>query len=450
MPNLRLRVRELAGGKENDRGSTTSGGTVLGARSLGQWSLAATMMMVGVMVACGAEEGEEAGNGWTSAVDTIDSRVQVLNIPPGAGPTATLVAEEELRIGTVSGTGPTSFGRIRSVAVLPDGRLAVADAQAEEVRLFDPQGIHLRTLGGEGAGPGELSGMQGVHVDHEGLLRVAEQGNSRLSVFHPDSGFVTSYPLRLFSSSFAGPWEAAMDSAGRTFVASSGQYGEGRFWSMLRVYDASMSQIDSTPYYDYTDDARGDEDPPGAWQVNLDRGRMFAPVPFYSRPHQVLTSTGQFWSSAPGATQLEVYRWQATGDTSLVLLSERQPHPVTSSERDSAMEEVRTRLSERVPGDLPSFDPSRVPATKPPVYDLSLDDQGYLWVRVSDPALDSTVYDVFTREGRHAETVALPFRIDMWVPPVVRGDTLWAVVTDDLDVQHVVRARLREVVSPDA
>lgn len=59
--------------------------------------------------------------------------------------------------------------------MLPDGRFAVADAQAEEVRIFDPDGRHLRTFGGKGAGPGELQGMQGVHLDHEGMLRVAER-----------------------------------------------------------------------------------------------------------------------------------------------------------------------------------------------------------------------------------------------------------------------------------
>jgi hypothetical protein len=38
--------------------------------------------------------------------------------------------------------------------------------------------------------------------------------------------------------------------------------------------------------------------------------------------------------------------------------------------------------------------------------------------------------------------VVVPARVDRWIPPVVHGDVLWAVVTDDLDVQHVMRARL--------
>jgi hypothetical protein len=145
--------------------------------------------------ACGGETGKSA---WTIATDTTDGVLRVVITPPESGPVPTLVAQDELRVGMVEGGGPESFGMIRAIAVLPDGRFAVADGQAEEVRLFGPDGKHLRTFGGKGAGPGELHGMQGVHVDHEGLLRVAEQANARLSVFHPDSGYVTSYPLATF------------------------------------------------------------------------------------------------------------------------------------------------------------------------------------------------------------------------------------------------------------
>lgn len=385
--------------------------------------------------------GEDGDTGWTVAVDTVNGTVRVVNTPPETGAGPGLVAEEELRVGTVEGGGATSFGLIRSVAILEDGRFAVADAQAEEVRLFDREGQHLRTFGGDGGGPGELRGMQGVHVDHEGLLRVAEQGNMRLSVFHPDTGYVTSVPLRLHSYSFRGPWDAAMDSAGRTFVASSGQYGEGRFWNMLRIYDPSMEQLDSIPYDEYTNFIQ-EEEPPGAWRISTVNGFTFAQVPFYPQTHRILAPTGEFWSSGGGKPQLEVARWSPAGDTSLVLLSRRQPDPVTSAERDSAMAAVRENLLQRMPSP-PSLDPSRVPATKPPLYDLSLDDRGRLWARITSSVVDTTVYDIFNRDGSYAETVALPFRIDQWIPPVVRGDTLWAVVTDEIDVQYVVRARLR-------
>jgi hypothetical protein len=106
------------------------------------------------------------------------------------------------------------------------------------------------------------------------------------------------------------------------------------------------------------------------------------------------------------------------------------------------MAALRESLAERVPS-LRDLDPSKVPPSKPPVYDLSLDDGERLWVRITEPTADTTVYDVFHGDGSFSESVRMPFRIDRWIPPVVRGDTAWVVVTDELDIQYVVRARLR-------
>ena len=135
------------------------------------------LVSVVVVSAC-AESGSVVV--WTVSTDTVDGRIRVINTPPTSGAEATVLAEEELRIGSVEEVGPSSFGMIRTIAVMEDGRIAVADAQAEEVRLFDSEGQFLRTFGGEGGGPGELRGMQGVYLDPEGLLRVPEQQNARL------------------------------------------------------------------------------------------------------------------------------------------------------------------------------------------------------------------------------------------------------------------------------
>lgn len=412
--------------------------STVGARGMGPVAVA-ILVASSFVSACGEGQG---GVAWTTSVDTVGGTVRVVNTPPATGGGPMLVGEELFRIGTAAGEGVTSFGEIRSIAVLDDGRFAVADRQYQEIRLFDGEGRHVRTFGGEGAGPGELLGMQGAYVDHEGLLRVAEVGNARLSVFHPDNGFVTSFPFRVFRFGFHGPWEAAVDSEGRTFVNSAGAYGPpGRFWNMLRIYDPSMTQLDSIPYHDYTDDIQRD-DLPWAWRVaSGPQGPSWRMVPFFNRARDLVVPTGEFWSSTEGTPELEVVRWRPGGDTAVVLLSRRQPEPVGAAERDSVMAEIRAELAETYPSP-PTLDASRVPESKPPLYGLSLDDRTRLWVRVTDPVVETTGYDVFNEDGSYAETVALPFRVDQWVPPVVHGDTLWAVVTDEVDVQYVVRALL--------
>jgi hypothetical protein len=216
---------------------------------------------------------------------------------------------------------------------------------------------------------------------------------------------------------------------------------------MLRVYDSTMKQLDSIPYSEYTSSIRQTADPPGEWRVAVGDGTLHVPVPFYAQPRQALTSTGAFWGTTEGVSRLEISRWEPPGDTTLVVTVERPPPRVTSSERDSVMADVYARLEESV-SPRPSLDPSKVPQHKPPSYGVSLDERGRLWVRTSDPGLETTIYEIFEPDGRHAETLAMPVRVDAWIPPVLRGETVWAVVVDAADVQYVVRARLRSTGSP--
>jgi hypothetical protein len=44
---------------------------------------------------------------------------------------------------------------------LSDGRIVIADAGFRELRYFDEEGRHLRTVGGSGQGPGEFSSLRG-------------------------------------------------------------------------------------------------------------------------------------------------------------------------------------------------------------------------------------------------------------------------------------------------
>ncbi len=383
---------------------------------------------------------EPATLGWTIETDTVAGALVVTNAPPTSGPDITRLGVEEMLVGSTTGEGPASFGQIRSIALLPDGRFAVADRQTQDVRVFRSDGRHERTFGGEGEGPGDLSGLQGLMTDSDGLLRVPEQGNARMSVFDPDSGFVRSIPLRFYSFSGVGPWPATIDEQGRWHLDSSGQFGEGRFWSMVRVYDSEMRQLDSLPYYDYTDDFG--EDVPGAWFINLGNGAStWAQVPFYARPWQTLTSDGRFWATTEGLPTLELTLWSPAGDTVVVARSLRSPQPVTTAERDSAMEAVRGRLAERVPTP-PSLDAGAVPPTKPPTFGISVDDRDRLWVRLTEHHVSPTIYDVFGLDGRYHDTVELPARVDRYVPPTVVGDVVWAVVVDELDVQSVARFRL--------
>jgi hypothetical protein len=127
----------------------------------------------------------DAGTGWSVSVDSSAGYPVVVNTPPADGIAPTWELVEDVRVGAADGVGPEVFGEIRGVAVLEDGRIAVLDYQAQEVRLFAADGSWLRTFGGKGAGPGELAAANGLLATADGHLLVHDPENRRRTLYHP-------------------------------------------------------------------------------------------------------------------------------------------------------------------------------------------------------------------------------------------------------------------------
>lgn len=74
-------------------------------------------------------------------VDTLESGRIVVSNPdsPQAGPQGAPTLVEVLRIGSLDDTCE-AFGRVMSLAVDGDGRIYVADSQANDIRVFSPRG----------------------------------------------------------------------------------------------------------------------------------------------------------------------------------------------------------------------------------------------------------------------------------------------------------------------
>ncbi len=81
--------------------------------------------------------------------------------PEGSSPGWEIGPEPTVTIGAAEGEAPYLLHSVRRAATLSDGRI-VADGASDEVRVFDPDGVHLVSWGGEGEGPGEFDALSGV------------------------------------------------------------------------------------------------------------------------------------------------------------------------------------------------------------------------------------------------------------------------------------------------
>jgi DNA-binding beta-propeller fold protein YncE len=59
-----------------------------------------------------------------------------------------------------------------------------------EVQVYDLEGKFLRTIGGQGTGPGRFARPKGVAVDHEGLAYVVDAATQVVQVFDPDGNLL--------------------------------------------------------------------------------------------------------------------------------------------------------------------------------------------------------------------------------------------------------------------
>jgi len=151
--------------------------------------------------ACGGDGGGDAG----AVVDTLASgAVRVRN--SGRPAVAPWHLAEDLRIGSVDSDGPDQFGHVRDVTADALGRIYVLDSQAKEVRVFEPNGRHLRTIGREGEGPGELAHPIRLEWGPEGALWIVDFGNRRYEVFDTTGTRLTSRPMLAGSFGFGNRW----------------------------------------------------------------------------------------------------------------------------------------------------------------------------------------------------------------------------------------------------
>ena len=332
---------------------------------------------------------------------------------------------EDLRIGAMDGPGPDTFGDARGIEVDGEGRIYVLDAQSQEIRVFGRDGAHLRTVGHQGAGPGEFRRANGLALGPDDVIYVYDQANQRLSALLHGGDSLVTHPLR--TSHWGWVWDGAADRAARVYDRVYTTVGEDR-QAVLRRFDPASGRVDSLPLRIEFEGPRN--------VITTPRGS--AGVPFSASLISRIDGEGRLWFAS--SNRYRIHRVDVeTGDTLLILDFDAPPVLVSDEERSREIARLDSFV-QRTGGT--TWDQSVIPATKPILQQFELDDQGRLWVRMS--STDSvTTMDVFEPDGRLMATTstALPFwSYDGQLR--VRGDHLYAIVRDELDVQYVVRARI--------
>jgi sugar lactone lactonase YvrE len=374
-------------------------------------------------------DGGASADAWTGTVDTLASgTILVRNGQQGAwgeeAPWQDLSVD--LRLGKASGDGPELFGDIRDIEVDSLGRIYVLDSQAGEIRVFQPDGAYLRTIGRSGQGPGELQGPTGIEWGPGHRLWVEDTRNSRYSVFDTAGAFITSFPRK--SNWFGYAWSGRFDDEGFLYLEQHQFAPEGRVDRLAKL-DTSMAALDSFPLPSF--------DAP-AYELKQDGlVRMAATIPYTARLVWTVAPDGTVWFGI--TDEYRLYQRSLEGDTLRIVEKAHDPLPVTTEERESALEPEFYQDMREQGADI---DPNRIPDHHPAWKGFSVGPDGYLWV-VPETADSTTAIDVFEPTGRYLGRLELDAMIRPLYPgPLVRGNRLYGIAQDELGVSYVIRAPL--------
>jgi len=100
--------------------------------------------------------------------------------------------EEELSIGVEDGDDNYIFEWPNEIRVSEDGKIYVLDA-GRQIKVYDIDGMFLRSIGRKGQGPGEFSGPTRFTISSDGRIITLDRSNARVTIFDTEGLFIRDF-----------------------------------------------------------------------------------------------------------------------------------------------------------------------------------------------------------------------------------------------------------------
>jgi len=355
-----------------------------------------------------------------------------------------------VEIGVANGEEPYQLFGVRDVARMSDGRIVVVNEGSQEIRIFDRQGKHLQSLGGQGDGPGEF-----VNLDYAALL----PGDSilaynrvpvRVALFGPDGSLVRTtqipYPdepgfmdLEVVGRLENGPLVMYRS---RDYFSVEYEDGLNRFAMALRRLRPWTGELDSIGSVPGTEVM--------IWHT--ERGNRLTLLPFGRSP-SIAVRGSRIYLTLDNDFSFNVLDSSGSVTRIVRAVADRRPIGQTETEqyvdylirlrRYSESDDARVSELRRSVLEMP------IPDAFPPLWGLELDALGNVWVgEYTWPRDQSPRYAVFSSEGRMLGQVTLPAGLKRGATSLadpridIGADYVLGVWVDDEDVEYVRLYRL--------
>jgi hypothetical protein len=400
------------------------------------------MVLVGLAVLLTACGGAGPGASASGAVrDTLPDGTPRVSYAALATPEEASLITPDLQIGSVEGEGADVFGDVRGIEADAAGEIYVLDYQAAEVRVFSPEGQHVRTLSRRGEGPGEIGASNGFVLAGDTLFVYDHSKWLMMGLDRSSGRELVRVPTPVQSYGYI--WTGTRDDRGRFWKSTSHSDApptyppeeglqEGSARAYLKVYDPATESSDSLFLGQQTF---------ASWVARVgESGYSYRGIPFRPTDVTVVDPSGGFWQASTG--RYSVVRLSEDGDTTLVIEAAIEASPVTAGDRTAFIEPMAERSPEdaRIAQEILDV----APTVRPVLKRLFVDDEGRLWVERTSDAGEDPLWDVFSGDGEYRGSVRFGFAASVYLAPRVRDGRLYSFVQDELDVPFIVRAPLPE------
>ncbi|MCC7004120.1 MAG: hypothetical protein IT357_18340 [Gemmatimonadaceae bacterium] len=338
-----------------------------------------------------------------------------------ATPTPQWTLTADLRIGSEE-DGPTLFSWVKGLEVDSLGRMFIYEQTDQEIRLFDRDGQFIRLIARKGSGPGEILNAEGIQLARDGRLWIRDEANGRLTILDGEGVFQGS--MTMSSCTSQGRWDPKEDDTGRMVdVDCRVMAGDPPTYSyVLRAVRRDLSAVDTLQTQP---ECRSKElDEAATWITRSGTRTTHRPIPFAARPESDFDAIGNVWCAFNSA-RYEIVRLHPGHTDTLRITRDIAALPVTDEERRREID----ALEEKGPTGL---DFSRIPAVKPLIERIVVDDSARIWVQRAD-SKGGFLFDIYRQSGELIATATTSeSRLITWAPFTVRGDFVYtAVLTAD-------------------
>lgn len=367
------------------------------------------LLIVWVFSACGEKAPDTE---YPVSIQMIEG-VKVVSNPdyPRDG-TKRYLMEEELSIGEADGDEAYMLNRPQDVQVSEDDTIYILDWSDVCIKVFDPKGKYLRTIGRKGQGPGEFEFLTYMALSSDKRIFVMDSVNRRIVVFDIKGEYLSGSRLE-------------------GMLRHIKTDGQNRFYFEKRIQEESAEELPITEDFQELDVTVQ------IFRVEADGEEMFHLGDFIGEKDR-LKRTGPEGVISVGSKYNVVWEVDRKGllyiglnDEYKINVLDQEGNKILTFEREYKPVTLVRQLDELVRKFvMPAFDPRLA---------WEFDDEGNLWISFFSENEDEVVYDVFSPEGIYIKQVILPHMIREF-----KNGKVYSIVTTEEGFRAVKRFVLKK------